>query len=129
MAAQGTVPTQGTITARIVGNTVVSIREASTTPRYPTEPPTGVKHTARGILRSVQCYYPAVMTISVVQAGKTISLYSNNYLHIEYSAANFTPQGTMNPCTTVEGMKARVEYAEVSDKSIAGQILSIELVK
>jgi hypothetical protein len=29
----------------------------------------------------------------------------------------------------VEGMKARVEYAEVSDKSIAGQILSIELVK
>ena len=66
---------------------------------------------------------------TVVQAGKTISLYSNNYLHIEFSAANFTPQGKMNPCTMIEGMKARVVYAEVSDKLIAGQILSVELTK
>lgn len=35
----------------------------------------------------------------------------------------------MNPCAMIEGMKARVEYAEVSDKSIAGQILSIELIR
>ena len=80
-------------------------------------------------LRSVQCYYPSVMTLSVVEGGKTISLYSNNYLHIEFSAANFTPQGKMNRCTMIEGMKARVVYAEVSDKLIAGQILSVELTK
>lgn len=129
MVAQGTVGTQGTISRRIGGDTVISIRDSSTTPRYPTEPPTGVKHTVRGVVRSVQCYYRSVMTLSVVEAGKWISLYSNNYLHIEFSAANFTPQGTMNPCTTIEGMKARVQYAEVSDKSIAGQILSVELTK
>lgn len=35
----------------------------------------------------------------------------------------------MNPCTDIEGMKAKVEYAEVSDKTISGQILSIELSK
>ncbi|HEY5256014.1 MAG TPA: DUF1570 domain-containing protein [Acidobacteriaceae bacterium] len=127
--AHGSGGAQGTTTVGMVGNRAIVIREASTTPRYPTEPPTGVKHTVRGVLRGVQCYYPSVMTLSVVEGGKTISLYSNNYLHIEFSASNFTPQGTMNPCTTIEGMKARVQYAEVSDKSIAGQILSVELTK
>lgn len=127
--SKGSGSPQGTTAVRMVGNRAIVIREASTTPRYPTEPPTGVKHIVRGVVRSVQCYYPSVMTLSIVEGGKTISLYSNNYLHIEFSAANFTPQGTMNPCTTIEGMKARVQYAEVSDKSIAGQILSVELTK
>lgn len=119
----------GMATVRMVGNRPIVIREASTTPRYPTEPPTGVKHTVRGVLRSVQCYYPAVMTLSVVDGAKAVSVYSNNYRHIEFSAANFTPQGEMDPCTLIEGMKARVVYAEVSDKSIAGQVLSVELTK
>jgi hypothetical protein len=70
-----------------------------------------------------------VMTLSVVDGAMAVSVYSNNYRHIEFSAANFTPQGTMDPCTMIEGMKARVVYAEVSDKSIAGQILSVELTK
>jgi tetratricopeptide (TPR) repeat protein len=129
VSAQGSGSAQGTTTVRMVGNRAIVIREASTTPRYPTEPPTGMKHTVRGILRSVQCYYPSVITLNVEEAGKTVALYSNDYLHVEYSAANFTPEGTMNPCTMMEGMKARVVYAEVSDKSIGGQILSVELTK
>ena len=80
-------------------------------------------------LRILQFNYPSAMTLSVVEAGKTIPLYSNNYLHVEYSAANFIPQGTLNRCTMIEGMKARVVYSEVSDKSIAGQVLSVELTK
>ncbi len=83
----------------------------------------------RGTLRGVQCWYLTVMTLSVQEARETIYLYSNNYFRIDFSAANFTPEGKLNPCSTIEGMKARVEYAEVSDKSIAGQILSIELSK
>ncbi len=127
--AHGSGTGQGTSTMRMVGGRSILIREASTTPRYPTEPPTGARHTVRGILSGVQCYYPSIMTLSVDEGGQTISLYSNNYLHIEFSASNFTPQGTMNPCTTIEGMKASVQYAEVSDKSVAGQILSVELTK
>jgi hypothetical protein len=42
---------------------------------------------------------------------------------------NFTPKSDLNPCTDIEGFKAKVEYAEVSDKSIAGQIVAIELSK
>jgi Flp pilus assembly protein TadD len=122
--------THTTVLARVNGNAIHTTEpELTTGPKYPTEPPTGTRHTVHGILRSVQCYYPSVMTLSVQQSGKTVSLYSNNYFHIDFSAANFTPENKMNPCTTIEGMKARVEYAEVSDKSIAGQILSIELSK
>jgi tetratricopeptide (TPR) repeat protein len=98
-------------------------------PKYPTEPPNGPKHTVKGVLREVKCSYPAVITLRVDVSGKTISLYSNNVYKIEYSATNFTPSGNFNPCNGMEGMKARVEYAEVSDRSIAGQILSIELTK
>ncbi|HET9098887.1 MAG TPA: tetratricopeptide repeat protein [Acidobacteriaceae bacterium] len=120
---------RGTTTVKMIANRAIAIREASTTPRYPTEPPTGVKHTVRGVIGSVQCYYPAVLTLGMVAGGKTISLYSNDFLHVNFSAANFTPQGMMNPCAMIEGMKARVVYAEVSDKSMAGQILSVELTK
>jgi tetratricopeptide (TPR) repeat protein len=102
---------------------------AQQTPKYPTEAPTGPHHTARGILRSVHCSYPTILTLSVDQAGKAVSLYRNDFNQIEFSATNFTPKGDLNPCTDIEGMKAKVGYAEVSDKSIAGQILSVELSK
>ncbi len=102
---------------------------AQQTPKYPTEAPTGLHHTARGILRSVHCSYPTVLTLSVDQAGNAVSLYRNDFNQIEFSATNFTPKGDLNPCTDIEGMKAKVAYAEVSDKSIAGQILSVELSK
>jgi tetratricopeptide (TPR) repeat protein len=104
---------------------------AQQTPKYSTEAPNGPRHTARGILRSVHCSYPTVLTLSVDQAGKApaVSLYRNDFAQIEFSATNFTPKGDLNPCTDIEGLKAKVGYAEVSDKSIAGQILSIELTK
>jgi tetratricopeptide (TPR) repeat protein len=104
---------------------------AQQTPKYPTEARTGPHHTARGILRSVHCSYPTVLTLSVDQAGKApaLSLYRNDFNQIEFSATNFTPKGDLNPCTDLEGLKAKVAYAEVSDKSIAGQILSVELSK
>jgi hypothetical protein len=101
------------------------------TPRYPTEAPTGQRHTVRGVLRSVHCRYPAILTLSVDPSGKTlaVNLYRNDFKQIEFSALNFTPKGDLNPCTDIEGLKAKVEYAEVSDKSIAGQIVSVELSK
>jgi hypothetical protein len=48
---------------------------------------------------------------------------------IECSATNFSPKGDLDPCHDIEGMKAKVAYAEVSDKTVAGQILSVELSK
>jgi hypothetical protein len=72
-----------------------------------------------------------VLTLSVDQAGsgQSVSLYRNDFNQIEFTAANFTPKSDLNPCTDIEGLKAKVQYAEVSDKSVAGQIISVELSK
>jgi hypothetical protein len=35
----------------------------------------------------------------------------------------------MNPCNAFEEMKARVQYAGSSDKSIDGQVIAVELRK
>jgi len=79
----------------------------------------------------VHCGYPSVLTLSVDQEsnGKAVSLYRNDFNQIEFAAANFTPKSDLNPCTDIEGLKAKVQYAEVSDKSVAGQIISVELSK
>ncbi len=119
-----------TATAFVSG---VSLKSASAlqTPKYPTESPSGPHHSVKGVLRSVRCSYPSIITLTVDQPGKApeVSLYRNDFNQIAFSATNFTPEGDLNPCTDLEGREARVAYAEVSDKSIAGQILSVELSK
>src|SRR6185312_12095031 len=100
-------------------------------PKYPTEALTGPRHTVRGILRNVQCSYPMTITLNIEPGGKAkaVSVYRNNFSQIVFTVMNFTPKSDLNPCTDIEGFKAKVEYAEVSDKSIAGQIVAIELSK
>jgi hypothetical protein len=69
------------------------------------------------------------MDFEVVGAKKTIKLYSNQYYNLDLSALGFTPKGEMNPCKDLEGFKARVQYAESVDKSVDGQVVSVELRK
>jgi tetratricopeptide (TPR) repeat protein len=98
-------------------------------PKHPTEPPDGPKHQAIGTIRQVTCSYPAVLEFQVETAKKPVVLYSNNYMKIDLTALGFTPTGDMNPCKDFEGMKARVQYAESSDKSVDGQVVAVELRK
>jgi hypothetical protein len=98
-------------------------------PKHPTEEPRGPKYLAKGVIKGVQCTDPSMIELKVEGAGKEISLYSNNYFQIAYSASNFTPEGDIHPCTDLEGMKASVQYAVTSDKTVDGQILSVELTK
>jgi hypothetical protein len=82
-----------------------------------------------GVIRGVQCSDPTVIEFKVEGAKKAVSLYSNNYHKLEITALGFTPEATLNPCTGMEGMKARVQYAESSDKTVDGQAVAIELRK
>lgn len=100
-----------------------------TPPKHPTEPPTGARHFAEGILRQVSCSYPSVLEFQVQTANGKVSIYTNNYFKLEVSALGFTPTGDLNPCHDLEGRPARVQYAEVSDKTVDGQVISIELHK
>ncbi len=95
--------------------------------KHPSEPATGPKHTVTGVIRGVQCSDPAVIEFKVEAAGKTVDVYSNNYYDIAFSSANAAPAGDLNPCTDLEGVTAVVKYAEVPDKTVDGQIASVEL--
>jgi Tfp pilus assembly protein PilF len=116
-----------TIVFRRVDGTIRGTSED--VPKFPIGDSTGPQHTIRGVLRSVQCSSPNVIALSVDQGGKTITLYNNDYFKIVFTTANYEPDGEIKPCTGIEDMKASVKYAEVSDKVVAGQILSIELSK
>jgi tetratricopeptide (TPR) repeat protein len=120
-----------TITSSDGRTFVIKPDTAQDTRKYPTEAPTGLHHTVRGVLRGVQCGYPSVIIFNLERSGtpRTLLLYRNDFKQIEFSATNFTPKGDLNPCTDMEGLKAKVQYAEVSDKSVAGQVISVELSK
>ena len=124
-------PAQGDATKvmvfrRVDGKVIGKIEDA---PDYPIGDSTGARHTVQGVLRNISCSYPTVLTLDVDQGGKTITLYTNNYYKVVFTTANYESDGDIKPCTGIEDMKAKVGYAEVSNKNVAGQIFSIELSK
>jgi Tfp pilus assembly protein PilF len=96
-------------------------------PHYPDTPPSGPRHTAKGVLHKVQCTYPTILTLTVDAGAKPISLYTNHMYKIPYWVT-FYPKGGLDPCK-IDGMKAVVTYTDVKDARVAGQIVSIEVDK
>jgi tetratricopeptide (TPR) repeat protein len=107
----------------------VNVAPVHAPPRHPVEPASGPRHTALGTILNVQCDLPSYMELQVQIGGKTkpVTLYSSDYFNLDLSAVGFEPKKEMNPCHDLGGMKAKVQYAESSDKTIDGQIVSIEL--
>jgi tetratricopeptide (TPR) repeat protein len=119
-------PKKAMVFRRVDGQVIGRIEDA---PVYPLADSKGPQHTIKGILRNIVCSYPTVLAVTVDQAGKKTTLYTNNYYKVVFTTANYEPEGDIRPCTGIEDMKATVTYAEVSDKNVAGQILAIELSK
>ena len=94
---------------------------------FPAPAPHAPKHTVRGVMHGVSCFYPKGLTLEVQGAQKATLLFSNDMYAIQFSALNFTPTKVLNPCLEFEGMKASVVYSEVEGQSVAGQIVSVEL--
>lgn len=126
MQAGGSLPQM----ALRAGQTVQVVPEVqNTAPRHPSGPPTGPRHEVIGVIHAVACSYPAVLEMRVDGAARPVSLYTNNYYQLDVSALGYTPTADLHPCKDLEGRKARVQYAEVSDKTVDGQIVAIELRK
>jgi tetratricopeptide (TPR) repeat protein len=110
--------------------TVSTINLVPQTPKHPTMPLTGPMHAAVGVIRGVVCNYPSALEFRVENsAGKTVALYNNDMFKIELTVVGFAPKGDVNPCSDFEGMKARVQYVESSDKTVDGQVVAVELRK
>lgn len=89
----------------------------------------GPKHFALGVIKNASCSYPSVLEFKLQGAKKTLTLYSNNFAQIDLTALGITISGAMNPCQDFEGKKARIQYAETTDKTVDGQVIAIELRK
>ena len=99
-------------------------------PKHPTMPATGPRRSVIGVIHGVTCSYPSVLEFNVdAGGGKKIALYNNEFQKIDLTVFGFTPKGAMNPCNDFEGMKARVQYVDSSDKTVDGQVVAIELRK
>lgn len=109
-------------------STVVDIVPESG-PKHPNAPTNGTKHEILGAIHRVTCSYPAVIEFSVEGPKQTVALYNNDYYKLEFSTLGFTPSGPLNPCGGIEGLKARVQYVESPDKTVDGQVVSVELRK
>ena len=109
----------------VATSTLVTLEQG---PKHPAMPADGPRHEIVGQIRDVKCSFPAVIEFRVTGA-KSLSFYNNNYYKLEFSALGFTPNGSLQPCSDIEGMKARVEYVESSDKTVDGQVVSVELRK
>lgn len=108
------------------GQKVSGVVSAVPEVRYPDEAK-GAKHSFTGVMRDVRCSYPTVLEFRVEGTNSSITVYSNNFSKIELTANGFTPQGSVNPCTDFNGLKARVQYAETTDKRVDGQVFAVEL--
>lgn len=96
--------------------------------KHPSEA-TGPKHSFIGVLHAVTCSYPTVLEFNVENAKATIKVYSNDFSKISLTAIGVTPKSPVNPCSDFDGMKARVQYAETTDKTVDGQVFAVELRK
>lgn len=96
--------------------------------KHPSEA-NGPKHSVIGVIHEVTCGYPTVIEFRVESAKAAVKVYSNDFSKITLTAVGFTPNGAVNPCSDFDGMKARVQYAETTDKTVDGQIFAVELRK
>ncbi|HTB96497.1 MAG TPA: DUF1570 domain-containing protein [Terracidiphilus sp.] len=106
----------------------VQLTVADTAPKHPAEA-NGPRHAFVGVMHAVACSYPTVIEFRVDGPKSTVHLYSNNFSKIDLTASGFTPKDTMYPCHDFEGMSAKVQYAETTDKTVDGQVIAIELRK
>jgi len=90
--------------------------------------PAGPHRFVTGVIQDVHCD-SETMDLAVNAVGKTISLHSDNYYKISFSALGFQPSSDLKPCSDLEGRPAKVEYQVSVDKSVTAHLLSIELHK
>ncbi len=128
-AAGGQTPSSGP--GSVAGQEVRHFRIVETGPPVlrRREAPRGPRDMAEGVIRNVKCALPSGLEMDVQTSHQTFHLHSDNYFSVQYSALNFTPSETLNPCHDLEGMKARAIFFDVPNTPDEGELISVELRK
>lgn len=88
----------------------------------------GAKDMADGQIKTVTCK-GRTLDMTFDDSYEILRLHTDNYFKVNFSAINFTPSGTMNPCKTAQGMYARVYYYHIKGHPREGELISVELRK
>jgi hypothetical protein len=84
---------------------------------------------AEGTITDTTCPDSVTLELTLKSAAGTRKLYHDTYYKIPFSALNYTPQGILNPCTDIKGMRAHITYRPAKDHPEQGEIVSVQLVK
>ncbi len=85
--------------------------------------------TADGTILSSTCPDSKTLELTLVVANGSRQLYSDNYYGVSFSALNFTPEGVMNPCKDLNGMKATISYRPAKEHPDEGEIEDVQVRK
>jgi len=88
----------------------------------------GPKDMADGQIKTVTCKGRS-MDMTFDDSYEILRLRTSDYFKVNFSAINFTPSGTLNPCKTAKGMYARVYYYPIKGQPKEGELISVELRK
>ena len=88
----------------------------------------GPRDMADGQIKTVTCKSRA-MDMTFDDSYEILRLHTDDYFKVNFSAINFTPGGTLNPCRTAKGMYARVYYYPIKGQAKEGELISVELRK
>ena len=110
-------------------STVVEVLPATeATPKHPADAK-GPRHSVFGVIHQLTCTYPTELTFQIETESKTYSVYTNDFNKIDMTLVRYIPKGPIDICSDMEGHKARVRYAESSDKTVDGKVFAIALYK
>jgi hypothetical protein len=84
---------------------------------------------ATGTVTEINCPHGGRLELTLTLASGPKRLYSDNYFKIPYSALNYTPQGILNPCVDMKGMRAHITYHRTKDDPKLGEIVEVQLLK
>jgi tetratricopeptide (TPR) repeat protein len=90
---------------------------------------TGAARKIKGLIRSVQCDYPAVMDVILDSNGKIQKLHAKNYYQVQYWAVGAPGKNGFDPCEELEGKRVEIEFLSVSGQEFSGMIQTVAIDK
>ncbi len=88
----------------------------------------GPRDLSDGIIKRVTCRGRS-LHMALQTPHQLLQLSTDNYFRVDFTATNFKPKGTLNPCKEMVGMKAQAIFYDVPHHPNEGVLISVQLTK